>query len=296
MRYRPFGATGKAVSAVSLLLREAPNMTTPQSWRSLVFAAMENGVNCFELAAGLDVIALGVGEALRAVERRLIFLGYRLRGDRRTQLTAQAIAQSVRVGLEKTGAGYFDLLVIDETAYETLAPDALIYLADLRATGQALQLGLVGEGPMVDECIRSGAFDVLETPFNLMSDGKARRRIKDAASANMVLVGYDLIPNSLPRASSEPIRAGLLRRAAGPLATAGTYAFLHETPNWTSDELCVAYALTEPAFATFRAEVFRAEALVRLCSATDKDLPTGVAAQIEMARFSGESISEKRQA
>ena len=34
MRYRPFGASGKAVSAISLLLREAPNMTTPHAWRA----------------------------------------------------------------------------------------------------------------------------------------------------------------------------------------------------------------------------------------------------------------------
>ena len=81
MRYRPYGVTGKAVSAVSLLLREAPNMNTPHAWRTVMFAAMENGINSFELAAGIDVMALGVGEALRSVERRLLFLGWRLRGD-----------------------------------------------------------------------------------------------------------------------------------------------------------------------------------------------------------------------
>ena len=67
MRYRPFGATGKAVSAISLLLREAPNMHSPAAWRALAFCAMENGVNSFELTAGSDVLAMGVGEALSAV-------------------------------------------------------------------------------------------------------------------------------------------------------------------------------------------------------------------------------------
>ena len=79
MRYRPFGASGKAVSAVSLLLRDAPNMSSPGAWRSLVISAMESGVNSFEATAGSDVLALGLGEALGAVERRLIFLGWRLR-------------------------------------------------------------------------------------------------------------------------------------------------------------------------------------------------------------------------
>jgi aryl-alcohol dehydrogenase-like predicted oxidoreductase len=291
MRYRPFGASGKAVSAVSLLLREAPNMTTPQAWRALVFGAMENGINCFEITAGSDVMQLGVGEALRAVERRLIFLGYRLRGDGRTALTAETISQSVRSALEKTGAAYFDLLTMDEAAYETLAPGALEYLTDLRAAGMALQIGVVGDGPIIDTCIGTGAFDVLEMPFNLTSDWHARRRIKDASAANMVLVGYDLFPTHLTRpGAAAPMRSGGLLRRAEPLAGSGTYAFLHTTSNWTSEELCLAYALTEPAFATFRVEIFRADAIARVSAATDKDLPTGVAAQIEMARFSVEGL------
>ena len=65
MRYRPFGASGKAVSAVSLLLRDAPNMSSPGAWRGLVISAMESGVNSFEATAGSDVLALGLGDVFR---------------------------------------------------------------------------------------------------------------------------------------------------------------------------------------------------------------------------------------
>src|SRR3990167_7040522 len=146
MRYRPFGVAGKAVSAVSLLLREAPNMGSPQAWRTLVFSAMKSGINYFEVAAGLDVAALGLGEALKSVERRLLFLSWRLRGDPRGVLTAEAISHSIRGGLQKTGAGYFDLVMMDETAYETLAPDALEHPAQLRSAGPCLQIGVAGDG------------------------------------------------------------------------------------------------------------------------------------------------------
>ena len=179
MRYRPFGASGKAVSAISLLLREAPNMTTPQVWRALAFSAMECGVNSFEIVAGSDVLSMGVGEALRAVERRLISIGWRLKGDPRRILTAEMISTSVRNGLAKTGAGYFDVLMMDEAAFDTLAPDAQGYLADLRAAGLVLQVGVVGDGPSIDTCIASGTFDVLATPFSLTSDWRARRRTTD---------------------------------------------------------------------------------------------------------------------
>jgi aryl-alcohol dehydrogenase-like predicted oxidoreductase len=294
MRYRPFGASGKAVSAVSLLLREAPNMTNPGAWRTLAFAAMENGVNCFEVAAGADVAALGIGEALRSVERRLIFLAWRLRGDRNGVLTPQAIATSVRDGLVKTGAGYFDLLMMDEAAFDTLAPGAIDYLASLRSAGHCLQLGVVGDGPAADASIASGGFDVLATPFSLISDYQARRRIRDASAANMTLVAYDPFPATMARAPSpQPVRRGLLARAE-PLAGAGTYAFLHETSGWTPEEICLAYSLTEPAFATLQLEAFRPDLVERLAGVCDRDLPTGIAAQIEMARFGGDSAEKKR--
>ncbi|WP_309642766.1 aldo/keto reductase [Phenylobacterium sp.] len=294
MRYRPFGVAGKAVSAVSLLLREAPNMSSPQAWRTLVFSAMENGINCFEVAAGLDVAALGLGEALKSVERRLLFLSWRLRGDPRGVLTAQAISQSIRSGLQKTGAGYFDLVTMDETAYETMAPDALEHLNQLKASGLCLQVGVVGDGAAVDEGIRSAAFDVANTPFSLTSDWQARRRIREASAANMTLVACEPFPGGLGRAQTAPTGRGLLGRRPEPLAGAGTYAFLHDTPGWTADEICLAYSLTEPTFATIQLELFRTEAIERMAAVTDKDLPTGVAAQIEMARF-GE-IADRRRA
>ena len=74
-------------------------MGAPSAWRSLVFGAMENGINCFEVTAGSDVLTLGVGEALAAVERRLIFLGWRLRGSSVGSITARDIADSVRSAL-----------------------------------------------------------------------------------------------------------------------------------------------------------------------------------------------------
>ena len=295
MRYRPFGATGKAVSALSLLLREAPNMNTPQAWRAVVFGAMEHGVNFFELTAGIDVLALGVGEALRAVERRLVFLGWRLRGDPRGALTAEAISHSVHNGLQKTGAGYFNTLMMDEAAYNTLTPDAHTYLNELRDSGVVKQLGIAGEGAVIDACIETGGFDVLATPFNLTSDWKARRRVREASAKDMVILAYDPFPGALIRGGPAPgPRTNLFGKPAEPLAGAGTYAFLHETSNWTAEELCLAYLFTEPTFASIQVQGYRPEAIARLAAVTDRDLPTGVAAQIEMARFSADGADRRR--
>jgi hypothetical protein len=93
---------------------------------------------------------------------------------------------------------------------------------------------------------------------------------------------------------SAAARPGLFGKPADPRAGAGTYAFLHETSNWTAEELCLAYLFTEPTFATIQVQGFRPEAITRLAAVTDRDLPTGVAAQIEMARFSADGADRRR--
>lgn len=289
VRYRPFGATGKAVSAVSLLLRDGPSMNAPSAWRALVFAAMENGVNSFELAGGSDILAVGVGEALAAVERRLIFLAYRLRTPL-SSASAHDVADAVRAVLQRTRAGYLDLLMLDEATIEALTPQARGYLADLKSSGVCLQIGVAGDGPAIEDCISDSVFDVLTLPFTLTSDWQARRRIREASAANMTLIGCDPFSADTKSGQKElPVgerKRGLLsirraQAAAGPNA----YAFLRETPGWTYEELCLGYVLTEPAFSTIQLELLRADALERMAAVADRDLPTGVAAQIEMARF-----------
>src|SRR3954464_7208849 len=106
MRYRPFGVSGKAVSAVSLLLRPSVGPATPQGWRGVIFTGMENGINCFDISAGSDALERGVAEALQAVERRLIFLIFTIEGDPRRPLSAEMLADKIRTGLKRTGAGY----------------------------------------------------------------------------------------------------------------------------------------------------------------------------------------------
>lgn len=290
MRYRPFGISGKAVSAISLLLRESSALPTPLAWRTFIFAAMESGVNCFELAAGCDAVCAGLQGALQAVERRLLFLSWRICGDAGQPLTAEQVSHSVRSGLQRTGAAYFDLLTLDAVAFQTLAPDARQLLDDLRSAGLALQVGVAGDGPVLDVVIPDPIFEVAASPFSLTSGWDVRRRIKEAGSANMALIGYDVFPQALIKPPTrETQKATLFRRRAEPLAGAGTYAFLHETPGWTASELCLAYALTEPGFATIQVEATRAEVIERMGAVADRDMPTGVAAQIEMARFGGQA-------
>ena len=66
----------------------------------------------------------------------------------------------------------------------------------------------------------------------------------------------------------------------------GTFAFLHQTQNWTAEEICLAYALTEPTLSTVLIDTADDKHLEALCAVPDRDLPPGLPAQIEMARVS----------
>ena len=86
----------------------------------------------------------------------------------------------------------------------------------------------------------------------------------------------------------------LLRRTAAPQpieAADGPYAFLDRTPGWSADELCLGYALTEPSLATVQTLTRDPDELQALAAVVDQELPTGVPAQIEMARFSALSAA-----
>jgi hypothetical protein len=109
-----------------------------------------------------------------------------------------------------------------------------------------------------------------------------------------VLVSYDFWPEEFRR-DERPERPSLLTRAlapkpkAGPLAGAGTYAFLNNTPGWTSEQICMAYVLSDVSIATIMVDPSSTQHLQDLAAVADREIPLAVSAQVEMARFSAES-------
>src|SRR5690606_29552534 len=148
----------------------------------------------------------------------LLFLGWRFLGEPGRPASQAQLAASVKAGLQRTAAGYFDMLMLDAAAADSLDDQALAFLRDLKAAGLALQIGVCGAGDVIDTCIASDLFDVLCTPFSLESDGQIRRRIREASAANMAVLAADVFPADLLRpAAAKPApgpRVGLFRRPA----------------------------------------------------------------------------------
>lgn len=289
MRYRPFAHHDMSVSAVSLALTDDFGPRSADAWTELVVAALEAGINAFEIQGRHPAIGQGLAQALTAVERRLLLAGLRV-GPRTipAQYEAQAfqphiIQAAVQSALTRTRLGYLDLLLLDDPGDADLPPQSLTLLKDLKARGTIRYIGIAGEGESIDAYISTGAFDALALPFNMTSGWRSRLRLREAQAREMAVIGYAPCPIALQPKISPPAKRGLWRRR--PEHQADPYGFLGATPGWTVEEICLAFALTEPSLASVQIVAEDIKRVRSMAAAADRDLPAGLAAQIEMARI-----------
>jgi len=274
MRYRPFGRSGIVISAVSLLLDGAVRRSA-REWRDLVHTAMECGINGFEITGESQALLEGACEALAGVERELMFVTWRPRA-----MAADA-RETVEAFLARTGLEHLDLLLLQDILPASEALDSLRLSRRVRA------LGLASDDETGEMLIARGAFEAIAAPYSPVSGWRDRNRIKAAAQRDMAVIAHDIWPEALRKAAAAPVKRSLFARPE-PLAGVGSYQFLDSTPGWDAESLCLAYVLTEPAVTTVRLAAGRPSDIQRLAAIPDLDLPAGVAAQIEMARFSVE--------
>ncbi len=288
MRYRPLGARGQVVSAVSLILEPDPARRRPADWIPLIYAALECGISGFEIRALDPVLGEGLGEALAAVERRMVFVALRLAVHPGRAASLEAVAGQIRATVAATGLEYLDAAMLDPRALSS--SQGVKELGALKSAGLVRALGVHGSTEAVDPLIASGQLDLLATEFSLLSGWTERRRVRSAVATDMAVFGYGCYPKEQLEALIRPRP----RERDNPLAGTGGYSFLNETKDWTSEEICLAYALTEPSLASVQVKVCSIEHLEQLAAAPEREFPPAVAAQIEMARFSSLAESEAR--
>ncbi len=289
MRYRPFARTGMAVSVLSLELNGEDDKRRPGDWRDLVHAAFEEGVNTFEIVRPSPALCTGFAEGAESVKRSLLFVG--LRAD--PGIDAQRLPAWVRQVIAEARLGYIDLLALNAGATkdeESLAAAILLKEADV-----ARRLAVAGSGELVDADVDSSLFDAVITPYSLLSGWRDRNLVRRSLEQQMGVIGCDSCPEeleSMMETAQAKARPGWFKRPR-PLAGVGTYAFLGRTPGWTAEQICLAYALTEPSLATVQVAVSGRKHLNLLAGVTDRDLPSAASAQIEMARFSAEQAERE---
>ena len=277
MRYRPYTSNGLSSSAVTLSLR--PGLPAPDAYK-LVCTALECGINSFSFAAGDIGAAEALRQAVAIAGRRVLILMLRL------ELDGPPFERQVRAALSASGATYFDALLLDQPAPGLLSRGELAELEAIRDARLTTRLALAGDAPITDEYLPMIDFDVLAIRYNICSGWLERNLLKQAAQRGMTVLGYG--PHIDPAAPlpASPVIRGLARLIRKPqMASAEAYAFLDQTHTWTGRQITLAYALTEPGLASVIVEPDSPAALESLSQAVERELPAGVAAQIEIARF-----------
>ena len=299
MRYRPFGASGAAISTLTLNLGVDALSRGMNAANDLIFSALEAGINSYRLETADPVLAEVVGQALTNVDRKLLNVSLELgagdgrRGSQR-DFSAEGMTGAIDRCLHVSGLGWIDVALLEEPGEDELPQSSLNALKALRATERVRYLGVSGSGEVMDAYVSTGAFDVLGTPFHVNVDWRIRSRVRAAREKDMAILAYDYFPAELDTekkaATVHQPKKGLFGFGGGsktrnnPLAHAGTFAFLHRTPYWTAEEICLAHAMTDPAISSVLITARDAERLNALSSVPERDMPPGLAAQIEMAR------------
>jgi aryl-alcohol dehydrogenase-like predicted oxidoreductase len=302
MRYRPFGNAGQAVSALTLGLSYRDIARGPEACSEIIYTALEAGINSYRLRDASPVLAEVLGEALKHVDRKLLQVSLTIgAGDGRRgsdrDFSAQGMTSCIDKALHASGLGWFDQAILDQPGTEELPQSSLNALKALRATERVRLLGVSGDGEVMDTYVSTGAFDVLVTPYHVNSPWQFKGRIRAAREQDMAVFAYGYFPESLDtikkaEMATDEKKRGLFgfgsssagRSKKDPLRGVGTFAFLHRTPYWTAEEICLAYVLTDPSISSVMIHSEDLERLNQLSTVPDRDLPPGLAAQIEMAR------------
>lgn len=271
MRYRPLGKSGVAISALTLRLGDAA-----QDARALVLKALEQGINSFQVDGVSEALRQGAKKAFASVERGRLFVTLRVRGEPQQGLAASFEA----LGLERA-----DLVLINDPLGPTLPP---ALENDLRGMSYRPGLGVATRGEVDPAVLDNDLLVAIASPFNLASGLPDRHRLRDAERRNLAVFGEDFWPQTLRNSGQVLLRPSLWRRRTDPLAGIGGYDFLHDTPDWSAEDICLAYALTEPAVTSVCASIDDPAHIARLAAMVDRELPDSVRAQIELARFSAQ--------
>lgn len=298
MRYRPFGASGAAISTLTLSVGLDSLSRGVAAANDLIFSALEAGINSYRLETADPVLAEVVGQALSNVDRKLLNVSLELgagdgrRGSER-DFSAEGMTGAIDRCLHVSGLGWIDVALLEEPGEDELPQSSLNALKALRASERIRYLGVSGAGEVMDAYVSTGAFDVLGTPFHVNVDWKIRSRIRAAREQDMAILAYDYFPRELdtPKkaATLHQPKKGLFgfggsKPQSPPLADGGTFAFLHRTPNWTAEAICLAHAMTDPAISSVLISAHDADRLNVLAAVPERDMPPGLSAQIEMAR------------
>ena len=291
MRYRPFGRSGLALSTIGLHLPWHVLTKNRGLTEKLLTTALENGINTYHFETADPKTLAAIADIFSVVERRLLFISIGACDAATDGMTYElaALKDRLRGAIKDSGLMWLDLVLFDKAGTTQLPDNSYDFVKTLQRSKMLRYVGARAQTSDMAGLIDSRRFDVLRTGFDIDSTWDKRRQIDSAIAHEMAVFAEDTFPDTYRKASDlipqEAKRGWFGAKAKNPLAGAGTYAFLHQTPDWTPEELCLGYALSQPSLSCIYVTADTPAHLEALAQVPERHLPSSVPAQIEMARF-----------
>ncbi|MHC3127894.1 hypothetical protein OB03_11660 [Brevundimonas sp. GN22] len=290
MRFRPLGESGTAVSAITLTLDASVAATGASNIRELVYGALEEGVNSFHIDSLDPTLIRTAGQALAEVDRDLLQISLIIGPlpNGRRDFSVEGVNAVLGAVLNASGLRYMDAVIMDDPAENELPAQTLKML---REDERILRLGIRGTSDVMDIYINSGRFDMLFTPCHIQLDARQRGWMRSAREQQLVILGTEYYPEALlnpakPAPPPEPAKGifGLPKKKVFIEEPLNPFAFLHTTPGWEAEDLCLAHALLDPSLTSVIVRATNVPHIRRLAMACERDMPVSMPAQLEMAR------------
>ncbi len=269
---------------------------------NLVLGALEAGINAFETRHDHPAAVHAIGQGVSALDRKLVVVGLRVplpEDGAVRNLSRDGVIRILQDALRNTGLRWIDYLLIEDPQPGEISAAFLVTIEAARQAKRLRYVGVTGDSAAIDDVIERGAVQVYAARYNLRAASLTRNRMRMAANAGMVVIGYDYHPHVIREARTVRDDVDTAPRKSGgflglmtgrprvmTVEKTGPYAFLDRVRGWTADEICLAYALTEPALSCVRITPTRLDELAALAATVDREMPNGVPAQIELARVS----------
>ncbi len=291
MRYRPFGRSGLALSTLGLHLPGQMPGRSRGHMEKLITAGLECGINTYHFDTADVKTLAAAAEIFSVVERRLLFISVSACDVAHDGMIYEfgALKDRLRGVIKDSGLLWLDLVLFDKAGSTTIPHSSYEFVKTLQRSKMLRYIGARAQTNDMADLIHSRRFDVIRTGFDIDSSWDKRRQIDAAIAGEMSVFAEDTFPERYSKASDlipkAAKRGWFGGKAENPLAGAGTYAFLHQTPEWTPEELCLGYALSQPTLSCIYVTADHPHHLEALAQVPERHLPSSVPAQIEMARF-----------
>ena len=214
MERRTLGRTGLEVSRLGMGLSEIGmqfSLDDQQRATTLLNTALDNGINLLDTGAcyGNSETLTGNAVAGRRDEYLLATkCGHVIGGYDGEPWSVETIAHSIDRSLERLQTDHLDIIQLHSCALDVLERgDAIRAVQDARDAGKTRFIGYSGDNEAAAWAVSSGAFDTLQTSFNLVDQGARRGLLQSAQDADMGVIIKRPIANGIWGGSPEDVRS-----------------------------------------------------------------------------------------